>query len=152
MKFILSLGLLLLFTNPSEAADLAAEVESWNEQFYSAWRSRDIETIADLYTEDAEVIWIYEQETAHGREEFKDLLKWEFSFPSVEVEVEQLSQSIYELADGMLLVLDISNQTFDGPDGKPMKVKIRSLAWFKRIEGRLQVAIEHSSIAQPWGS
>jgi len=152
MKSLAWFGLILLFifTNSSAAADFAPEVESWNEQFYSAWRSRDIETLAGLYTEDAEVIWPYAEETAHGRQEVKDLLKWEFSFPSVEVE--QLSQSIYELADGMLLVLDISNQTYAGPDGKPMTVKIRTLAWFKRIEDRLQVAIEHSSIAQPWGS
>ena len=152
MKLLPLFGLLILFASTSASAGSATEVASWNERFYSAWRSRDIDTLAGLYTEDAEVIWPYEEETAHGREQFKDLLRWEFSFPSVEVEVEQLSQSVYELDDGMLLVLDVSNQTFAGPDGKPMTVKIRTLAWFKRIQGRLQVAIEHSSIAQSWGS
>jgi len=151
MKLIPILGLFLLFSYDA-AADSAADVRSWNAQFYAAWRSRDIETLTSLYTEDAEVIWPYEEETAHGRQEFIDLLKWEFSFPSVEVDVEQLSQGIYELADGMMLVLDVSRQTFAGPDGEPMTVTIRTLAWFKRVEGRLQVAIEHSSIAQPWES
>ena len=61
MKIIPWFGLLFLFTTSSAAADFSAEVESWNEQFYSAWRSRDIDALADLYTEDAEVIWIYQE-------------------------------------------------------------------------------------------
>jgi len=88
--------------------------------------------------------------TRAGQQEFGDLLKWEFSFPPVETEVEQLSQTVYEIADGSLLVIDVSNQTFAGPDGKPMTARIRTLARYKRVANHLQIAVEHSSIAQPW--
>lgn len=152
MKVAAWVGLFAALIPLQLLADSTEDVKAWNDQYWQAWNARDIEGVANLYSEDVEIIWPYQEEHAKGRAEFKELLRWEFSFPSSETKLNHVSQEILEMGDGSLLVIDQSDQTFGGPDGNPMTVLVRSTALYKRIDGQLLVVREHASIAQPFDS
>jgi len=143
-------GLLLTLLGSTSLADPAADVKAWNEAFWRAWNAAEVETVAQLFSEDVEIVWAYKEEQASGREALLKLLQWEFSFPSTQVTVKQISEKIYEMGDGSLLVQDHSTQTYPSPDGNPVTELVRATTLYRRVGDRLEVALDHASIAQPW--
>lgn len=109
-------------------ADPTANVKAWNEAFWRAWNAAEVETVAHLVSEDVEIVWAYKEEQASGREALLKLLQWEFSFPSTQVTVKQISEKIYQMGDGSWLVQDHSMQTYPSPDGNPVTELVRATA------------------------
>ena len=149
MKTFIFLFATLLTTSLPALADPASEIEEWNNEFYAAWNARDVERVANQFTEDVDIVWQYAEEEAHGRQAFVELLKWEFSYPG-KLEADLVSRKIRELPGGSYLVLEISNQTFSDKDGNPMTVRVRATTLYQRVGDRLLVSLDHASIAQPW--
>lgn len=149
MKSFTLLVATLLVMSPPVFADPASEIEAWNDEFFAAWNAKDADRVAMLFTEDVDIVWQYAEEEAYGRQEFIELLKWEFSYPG-KLEVDQVSRKIRELPDGSYLVLEFSNQTFPDNSGNPMTIRVRATSLYQRVGDRLVVSLDHASIAQPW--
>lgn len=149
MKSFIFLVATMLTTSLPVFADPASEIEAWNDEYFAAWNDRDVERVANLFSEDVDIVWTYAEEEAHGRQDFIELLKWEFGYPG-KLEVDQVSRKIRELPGGSYLVLEFSNQTFPDKDGNPMTVRVRATSLYQRVADRLVVSLDHASIAQPW--
>jgi len=143
----LALALGVMFV-ASAYADPTADAESVNDAFYKASAACDIPAVLDLYENNAVVIWPGQGEFAIGKPAFRKILK-AYCSGNVKQSYKVVSSDARQAGKDYIIHFGQLEVTTQGPDGKPVTLRVRTDELLHKSGGKWRYAVDHASVGLP---
>ena len=129
-------------------ADATAEARAHSEKFAKACEAGDIESVLELYADDAHVVWPGSGEEAQGKAAFEKLAK-SFCDPKTELKLSLKSIDGISLDSDHIATVGHWEGSFKGPDGKKVVSQVRTTEVLLKAGSGWQYIVDHASIGLP---
>lgn len=128
-------------------ADATGAGRGVSDAFQKACSAGDIPAVMNLYEDDATVIWPGQGEVAKGKPAIEKLAVGLCKPSSGELKL--ISQEAKPLGKDYILNVGRWETTAPGPDGKPVKMEVRTTELLHRSGGKWRYSVDHASIGLP---
>lgn len=146
LKFATAIGLILALTSTVLADSKTSEGKAVSEAFEKTCSSGDIPGVMALYEDDATAIWPLQGEVAKGKPSIEKLVTATCK-PTNQFKL--ISQESRPIGDDYILNIGRWENVVPGPDGKPVKVELRTTELLHIDGGKWRYVVDHASIGLP---
>lgn len=145
-RIALAISLLMFLVAPA-MADATSTAKAVSDAFQKSCSKGNVSDVMNLYEDDATVIWPGPDEFAKGKDAIKKVVA-NFCKPST-AGLKLESQDSKQLGKDYIINVGRWETTSTGPNGKPMKVEVRTTELLHRSGGVWRYAVDHASIGVP---
>ena len=143
----LALALSVMFS-AAVFADPVADADSVNDAFYKAAAACDIPAVLTLYEDNAVVIWPGQGEFAVGKPAFQKILET-YCGGGVKQSFKVVSSDARPVGKDYIIHFGQLEVTTQGPDAKPVTLRVRTDELLHKSGGKWRYAIDHASVGLP---
>jgi ketosteroid isomerase-like protein len=129
-------------------ADPAATVKAHSEAFAKAFQECDVPAVLALYEDNATLIWPGEGEVATGKAAIEKVIKEQCASAGKST-LKSISSDSKAIGKAYIVNVGMWDDTMNGPDGKPVTMRVRTTELLHQSAGRWRYVIDHASIGLP---
>jgi uncharacterized protein (TIGR02246 family) len=139
----------ILLSASSALADPAAVAKAQSEAYAKAFGTCDVPAVVALYEDNAILINPGEGEVGTGKAEIEKVIRAGCSSGPANSVSKAVSSDARAIGKDYVVNVGMSDETVQGPDGKPMVVRVRTTELLHKSDGKWRYVIDHASIGQP---
>jgi len=146
----IAIAALVLFPMlPSVAhADANSDAKAVTDAFSKAFAACDVPAVVAMYEKDATIIWPGRDEFGTGKAAIERIVKENCTTPS-QHSLAEVSSNARPIGKDYIIHTGELDDTTAGPDGKPVKLRIRVSELLHKSGGTWRYVVDHASAGLP---